>query len=76
MGVQRFGPPLDHGDVVGATIEEEPEAETGIGVGDGDGSGPGWGDMSPELVARVEAAIEVMAENRASRPAHAALSTR
>jgi hypothetical protein len=61
-GRDRFGPPLDHGDVVGATIEEEPEAETGIGVGDGDGSGPGWGDMSPELVARVEAAIEVMAE--------------
>lgn len=48
-GVARFGPPLDHGDVVGATIEEE----FGIGSGDGDGSEPGWG-VEPEFVPVIE----------------------
>jgi hypothetical protein len=59
-GIQRFGPPLDHGDVIGATIaEEEPE----IGQGEGDGSEPGW--QPPEsgwpegLVGDVEALLTV-----------------
>lgn len=52
-GVKRFGPPLDHGDVVGATIAEEYE----IGQGEGDGSEPGWTDMRPDLIERIEAVL-------------------
>jgi hypothetical protein len=54
-GIPRFGPPLDHGDVVGATIDESvPEEETGIGVGDGDGSVPPWVGVSDEHIAVIE----------------------
>jgi len=49
-GVHRFGPPLDHGDVVGVTIEEVEN----IGDGDGDGSEPGWHGLTAGLVASVE----------------------
>lgn len=62
-GVDRFGPPLDHGDVIGATIEEEPEAVAGIGYGDGDGTSPGWGDLDPDRIAFIEA-IATMASER------------
>jgi hypothetical protein len=54
-GVKRFGPPLDHGDVVGATIEED----AGIASGEGDGTAPGWDGLSEEQIAEVEALIEV-----------------
>jgi hypothetical protein len=68
-GIDRFGPPLDHGDVVGATLEEDaPEEETGIAVGDGDGSAPGWGDMSPELVEEVEQTFEILVEKGIAPP--------
>jgi hypothetical protein len=51
FGVKRFGPPLDHGDVVGATIEEdEPE----IGAGEGSGEAPPWEGVSEEHVAAIE----------------------
>jgi hypothetical protein len=68
-GIDRFGPPLDHGDVVGATLDEDaPEEETGIAVGDGDGSAPGWGDMSPELVEEVEQTFELLVEKGIAPP--------
>jgi hypothetical protein len=53
--LKRFGPPLDHGDVVGATIEED----AGIASGEGDGTAPGWDGLSEEQIAEVEALIEV-----------------
>lgn len=54
-GIERFGPPLDHGDVVGATIAEEYD----IGAGEGDGSAPGWEGVSPERVEEIEALLGV-----------------
>lgn len=58
-GVPRFGPPLDHGDVVGATIEEDvPEEETGLGAGEGNGSEPGWHGVSLEHATAVESLLE------------------
>lgn len=51
-GVKRFGPPLDHGDVVGATVDEGES----IAAGEGDGSEPGW-DLPEDLVATVEALL-------------------
>lgn len=68
-GVDRFGPPLDHGDVVGATLDEDaPEEETGIAVGDGDGTAPGWGDMSPELVEEIGQTFEILAQKGIAPP--------
>jgi hypothetical protein len=68
-GIDRFGPPLDHGDVVGATLDEDaPEEETGIAVGDGDGTAPGWGDMSPELVEEIEQTFEILVEKGIAPP--------
>jgi hypothetical protein len=49
-GVSRFGAPLDHGDVLGVTIEEE----FGVGDGEGDGTPPEWEGVSEEHVAKVE----------------------
>lgn len=58
FGVARFGPPLDHGDVVGATVEEDvPEEETGLTVGEGSGAAPGWEGVAPEQVERIEAIL-------------------
>lgn len=54
-GIARFGPPLDHGDVVGATIEEVAD----ITSGDGDGSEPGWDGLTDEQVKDVEALLAV-----------------
>lgn len=57
-GIPRFGPPLDHGDVVGATMQEESE----IGAGEGTGAEPGWDGLSEDQVADVEAMIVVCTE--------------
>lgn len=57
-GVELFGEPLDHGDVEGATIDEdELPAETGLADGHGDGSGPGWGEVPKQLAKEVEEVI-------------------
>lgn len=56
-GIDRFGPPLDHGDVLGATIEEDLGTE--ITAGEGDGTPPEWEGLSDEQIAEVEALLEV-----------------
>lgn len=58
-GIDRFGPPLDHGDVVGSTIEEDAQE---IGAGEGDGSAPGWQlaeGVGQEWPQQVEAMIQM-----------------
>lgn len=54
-GIERFGPPLDHGDVVGTTIEEDLGSE--IGAGEGDGSVPPWEGVDEERAAKVDGLV-------------------
>lgn len=61
IGVNLHCPDLTNGIPI-YTEADSFEDRHEIGAGEGDGTGPGWGEMSPELVARVEAAIETAAE--------------